>query len=369
MGTDRMQYAPGDTILVMLRLSDAGRPLLGASVRARIAGPADAELELRDDGLGGDETAGDGVYTARFTGTDVEGTYTFMVYVDGVGADGVPFRFSRRTQRVVHLSPDPAGSPADWYSAEPTRLADGTDGWEFAFRPRNRLGDYLGPGFADRFEVDISGGEVVGVVEERDGAYVVAVRPTDGPTLPAVEVRLRELDVSLVMAPDAPLPRPRPQPRPLPRRSADLEVFGAHAPSDHAAGADPLRGLGLRLAVPILGELRAEAEVGAGVAGDDEPSWESAVLEALAGLRLDLPVTRWLVPSVAAGAGAVRFSGPDEALEWAAHASASVTLWPARRLGIRATGRTRALLEDRPDDARTMVTQYRLGVVLRGAAR
>jgi len=73
-------------------------PLHGSTLNAtaQVTTPSGklVSLKMRDDGLGGDEIAGDGRYSARVP-TDETGVYTSQVQVEGVRPDGI--HFSRTT--------------------------------------------------------------------------------------------------------------------------------------------------------------------------------------------------------------------------------------------------------------------------------
>lgn len=67
----------GEPLQLLATLRNQGAPVTGATVTARVALPDNTaiDLPLHDDGAGDDAAAGDGVYTAGFTGTVQGGNY------------------------------------------------------------------------------------------------------------------------------------------------------------------------------------------------------------------------------------------------------------------------------------------------------
>ncbi|MEM7307277.1 MAG: choice-of-anchor X domain-containing protein [Planctomycetota bacterium] len=71
----------GDPLVVLGTLTDAGAPLLGATVEALVVLPDDTTttVAMLDDGLGDDAAAGDGIYSGSLGVTTVSGTYRVAV--------------------------------------------------------------------------------------------------------------------------------------------------------------------------------------------------------------------------------------------------------------------------------------------------
>lgn len=77
--------AVGDPLVVYSRLKRNGAPLTGATVSATVRTPDDtiADFPLADDGVTPDETAGDGIYSGGFGGTEVPGMYRVRIDASG----------------------------------------------------------------------------------------------------------------------------------------------------------------------------------------------------------------------------------------------------------------------------------------------
>jgi hypothetical protein len=150
-----------------------GRYQLAAAdfARCKMAGLGRDSLpgqHLFDDGSHGDLIAGDGVYTLAFGGTGLEGTRNFVFHVRGRTTDGIDFTRTRRLSRYVGIVPDANATDQAIQSAgtiNTLRVAN------VFFLPRDRLGNYLGPGFAGDFEVRSIGGELVGAVSDLENGY------------------------------------------------------------------------------------------------------------------------------------------------------------------------------------------------------
>lgn len=83
----------GTPLTLLGTLLESGAPLTGATVEATVALPDDSRqtVTLTDDGLGGDVTAGDGVYTAAFGATAQPGHYRVALTAGGTGGAGAAF--------------------------------------------------------------------------------------------------------------------------------------------------------------------------------------------------------------------------------------------------------------------------------------
>ena len=83
----------GSPLTVAGTLLESGAPLLGATVEATVALPDDSRqtATLTDDGLGGDVTPGDGVYTTTFGATAQAGHYRIALTAGGLGGAGAAF--------------------------------------------------------------------------------------------------------------------------------------------------------------------------------------------------------------------------------------------------------------------------------------
>ena len=111
--TDKQEYAPGETMKLTASIKDTAllngpEYLTGLNVEAYVSYEgvqiSQSPLVLMDDGLSGDEVAGDGIYTATFDDTTSEGLYTFDVKILGSIKDQ-PFARERFVSVVVNTPP------------------------------------------------------------------------------------------------------------------------------------------------------------------------------------------------------------------------------------------------------------------------
>lgn len=84
--------ASGEAVPVHAILTDGSAPITGADVSATVLLPDDTSVEvpLSDDGVGADETAGDGVYSGTLS-TGPVGMYRLGIVASGDTSDGTPF--------------------------------------------------------------------------------------------------------------------------------------------------------------------------------------------------------------------------------------------------------------------------------------
>ena len=103
MGADAIH--PGEANLLTATLLNNQGGLSGATVTA-IVEPTGEALTLFDDGLHGDEVAGDGIYADTFSNTSAPGTYIFHIHASGEGftrEKDVTMRVSDQLQPRVDL--------------------------------------------------------------------------------------------------------------------------------------------------------------------------------------------------------------------------------------------------------------------------
>jgi hypothetical protein len=98
-------------------------------------------VRLYDDGTHGDAAAGDGVYTGRFEGTTVAGTYIFDVQASGRTPGGTPFERSVHIERQIAVKADRISAAVDRLPAESRDF----DVFEITLRPADVYGNLLGP--------------------------------------------------------------------------------------------------------------------------------------------------------------------------------------------------------------------------------
>lgn len=101
---------PDGAFILYAAFTDAGYPMPTGIVTATVTSPGDSvdEVDLFDDGLGGDEVAGDGVYTASYPAGGETGTFSFVFRGDTDPGD--PQSEVREALHVATAAwfPDPA---------------------------------------------------------------------------------------------------------------------------------------------------------------------------------------------------------------------------------------------------------------------
>lgn len=125
--------------------------------------------KLYDDGSHGDPRAGDGIYSLAFGHTDKEGSYQFRFHVRGATTDGMRFARTRTLSQYLRINPDRQNSPIVFEPADPTQ--DRQTGI-ISILPRDRLGNYLGPGFYHRIKFKTTAGKFIQpLADHGNGAY------------------------------------------------------------------------------------------------------------------------------------------------------------------------------------------------------
>ncbi len=125
-------------------------------------------VRLYDDGTHGDSAAGDGVYSGRYEGVAVAGTYAFEFNASGRTARGLPFDRNQRLERHIPMKADSA-------HAGVIRLPAGEKGFdtfEITLRPADDYGNLLGPGRQHLILWEATAGEFTQpVIDHLDGTY------------------------------------------------------------------------------------------------------------------------------------------------------------------------------------------------------
>ncbi len=100
----RQSISTGEALIVQATVRDRGIPVLRASAKARVGHPdgSNLDLALHDDGLDGDDTAGDGIYSATHRATQQSGLYRVVFVAEGTNAAGRSF--SRETFNLATVS-------------------------------------------------------------------------------------------------------------------------------------------------------------------------------------------------------------------------------------------------------------------------
>ncbi len=166
----------GDTATPYQRKVDR---ITDTALLARIR-PRDVEtITLSDSGNG------DGLYTGTFSGTTVPGLYVFEVLLDWDDPRTGHVRRTERLERHLKVQPDPIATTISISRA-------GDDGTALvAVTPRDRFGNYVGPGYASKVRATLTGpGTISSTPIDRDqtGTYVYTVSDLPVGTTPDVDV-------------------------------------------------------------------------------------------------------------------------------------------------------------------------------------
>jgi Mg-chelatase subunit ChlD len=129
-----------------------------------------AAFDLYDDGTHGDEKKGDGIYTNQYKDTLKEGDYSFRFR-----AAGDKFELEKNVRMYVAVYPDPDHSTPvirwrDLFHDDRVQYA-----YDVEFIPRDRYGNYTGPGhWVDveiLYEHEDESGRSIRLEDNLDGAY------------------------------------------------------------------------------------------------------------------------------------------------------------------------------------------------------
>lgn len=325
--------------------------LLEACGREGLARGQEPGLELRDDGAGGDAVAGDGVYSLRYTGADVAGSYVFRFEVDGTTEEGERFARTRRTGRYVRVQPTAAASQT---GSRVLQQSGSLVVREFFLLPRDRFGGYLGPGMAHKvdFVKQAGPGTFAGpVIDYGNGWYARRIQydPAQGQPVVTPTVYGRPL---------------APAGRPGGRGRFELGVFAGATLFPDELGLEDGLAAGARLGFRLGGPLVLEAE-GAATLTEDAAGSTGRAVQLFGNARLDLAPGASFTPFLRAGAGQVLFRGftvEDEAAAY--HAGGGLTAWLSSSLGVRAEARA-LRIEDVFGAGTTDSYQATAGVVIR----
>ncbi|UCD18302.1 MAG: outer membrane beta-barrel protein, partial [Candidatus Zixiibacteriota bacterium] len=227
---DRLYHLTGDSVLVAAHLTKYGQPVTGAQImvygdvpavgignllhkgkvsRAELQKPriingdtldlierklqilADragrdiyqrggTEFILYDDGGHGDGRVDDGIYANRFGATKIPGSYTFRFAASGIPT-GAGFTTTREWTKSFYNEVD---INAKFSDIKIKTLAKATDGRRYSLlvAPRDRFGNFLGPGHQVTIDIAHAGGErQVPLTDNIDGTYSgeFLIRPTE----------------------------------------------------------------------------------------------------------------------------------------------------------------------------------------------
>jgi hypothetical protein len=161
-------------------------------------------VSLHDDGKDGDLLAGDGIYSARFTDTNVAGTYGVKIFAQNNPNSSLKFRRQHEHAAIVNIGEiDTAKSVIDIVL---DRVDNGYDIWKIMTVPIDINGNASYPGYASKLTFSASAGVWLGnVVDNEDGSYHRLLRLKQGErasvTVTAYGTKLPGIDTDKVAKP------------------------------------------------------------------------------------------------------------------------------------------------------------------------
>lgn len=220
---DKTSYGTGDSITITARITEAKRPVVGLTdVHVKVTRPEDGAgnwfvankvsaeelkqipekrgdenlspvlrkaifltdirkvafpgraspitLPLYDDDTHGDISAGDGIYTNRFTNTLKEGVYSFYFQATGPTSGGNAFDRDDVIQKNVTVN-----VATEYILVNIIRLPsveDKVKQFKVIITPKDALGNYLGPRYSGMVKLTASRGRFINVLRDNiDGTY------------------------------------------------------------------------------------------------------------------------------------------------------------------------------------------------------
>lgn len=152
-------------------------------------------ITLFDDGQAehGDDKAGDGIYSLKYTNTKTPGLYKFKILIDINNISlGKISRFEERETVVAVRVPDANQS-------EVLATKETSSSYRLDIVPADRFGNFLGPGFAEAIRISLSGGGTVGssITDEREnGTYTVRITGIPSGADPVVAVKVFNVEIA-----------------------------------------------------------------------------------------------------------------------------------------------------------------------------
>ena len=129
------------------------------------------KIVLKDDGVGYDLRAGDGIYTGAYSNTDNEGSYTFEFYAKGTNTAGHQFTRSETLSEYVKFQA--ASSTSDVKVVSQVKGADNLTSSSVSVSVKSSKGSYLGPFRADKIKFITSNGKLdSSYTDKLNGTYI-----------------------------------------------------------------------------------------------------------------------------------------------------------------------------------------------------
>jgi hypothetical protein len=127
------------------------------------------KMKLYDDGTHGDQKANDGIYTNIFTDTKIEGTYTFHFVATGQTKGKNGFNRERVIKKYLKATFEPKTSNIQLKVID---IDEAVQTIRVLITPKDSIGNYVGPGYAEKINSSSSWGKAIGKVKDNiDGTY------------------------------------------------------------------------------------------------------------------------------------------------------------------------------------------------------
>jgi hypothetical protein len=133
--------------------------------------PLPNTLTLKDDGTGGDAAANDGIYSATFPDTTKPGLYRFEATLSWDDPRTGKVLRTETLERSVVVTPDPTGTQVV------ITPGGGTGIYTVSVTPKDKLGNFYGPGLSNRIQLAVTNGTITGppVDAQQSGTYIYTV--------------------------------------------------------------------------------------------------------------------------------------------------------------------------------------------------
>jgi len=128
-------------------------------------------LRLYDDGKHHDLAANDGIYADTFTWTETPGTYSFLVTAECNSLGGYKAIRQEHASMYNKVAIDGIKSIASLDYYDYPDLSKGKRAYKLIITPKDRFGNYLGPGFSHLIKLRATMGQFNQVQDNNDGTY------------------------------------------------------------------------------------------------------------------------------------------------------------------------------------------------------
>lgn len=283
------------------RLSDVFRKASYLTNRLKIPPPSKS-VPLPDISL---TNFGNGIYRGTFqgqpNGTIKIGTYNFTVIAEGTTEPGNKFRREQFIQKYISALPAPSQTEI---TVEYLEDKDNFTFYRVKVIPRDKFGNYFGPGVSKKIELESTSGQFVEdkVQDDLNGNYVQTLRVHSEEETPIIRTRISKVSLPIV----SPVVHP-----------GKLDRFGMSIYNGYiwydALGIDGGVSIGVQLGYNFGPRVSIIADFGA-VPTRDKLEKEGTVINGSANLVCNLrnPRTEKMVPYLIAGLGISRFDGFTE---------------------------------------------------------